>query len=53
MNENTVLPGVSVAGIDLAGLDRRAAERELRAALPDLSAGTLSVSVAAQSESIA
>ncbi len=52
MNENTVLPGVSVAGVDLAGLDRRAAERRLRETLPDLSAGALSVSVAAESETI-
>ena len=52
MNENTVLPGVSVAGVDLAGLDRRAAERKVRETLPDLSAGSLSLSVGAVDETI-
>jgi len=50
MNEDTVLPGVSVAGVDLAGLDRRAAERKIREALPDLGAGSLSLSVGAVNE---
>ena len=52
MNENTALPGVSVAGVDLAGLDRRAAERRIREALPDLTAGSLSLSVGAVDETI-
>jgi vancomycin resistance protein YoaR len=47
MNENTILPGVSVAGVDLAGLDERAAERKLRETLPDLSAGELALSIGA------
>jgi vancomycin resistance protein YoaR len=45
MHERTVLPGVQVAGVDLAGLDRRAAELRIRSALPNLSAGELTVRV--------
>lgn len=52
MHEGTVLPGVHVAGVDLAGLDRKAAEKRLRQVLPDLSSGTLSVSVGALDSSI-
>ncbi|HUQ80103.1 MAG TPA: peptidoglycan binding domain-containing protein, partial [Gemmatimonadaceae bacterium] len=52
MNEGRVLPGVSVAGIDLAGLSPRAAETRLRTELPDLSAGELNVRVAGREESI-
>ncbi|MGI8929330.1 MAG: VanW family protein, partial [Candidatus Limnocylindrales bacterium] len=52
MHERTLLPGVQVAGVDLAGLDRQAAERRLRATLPDLSGGALTVRVGSLEESI-
>jgi vancomycin resistance protein YoaR len=43
MHEDRVLPGVEVAGISLAGLDRAEAETRLREALPSLSSGQLTV----------
>lgn len=52
LNEGRVLPGVDVAGVNLAGLDRAASERRLRAVLPDLTAGELTVQVGAVEESI-
>ncbi|MEO6350379.1 MAG: peptidoglycan binding domain-containing protein, partial [Candidatus Limnocylindrales bacterium] len=52
MNDGRVLPGVQVAGIDLAGLSRAAAGNKLRAALPSLSSGNLTVDIAGQSNSI-
>src|SRR5262245_15111809 len=52
MNAGRVLPGVDVGGVDLAGLNRTAAEAKLRAALPSLSTGELTVQVAGQTESI-
>src|SRR5687767_13520763 len=52
MNENTILPGVEVAGVNLAGLDRQAAESRLREILPDLSAGSLMVDVAGVQQTI-
>jgi vancomycin resistance protein YoaR len=45
LHEGRVLPGVVVAGVDLAGLDRSSSEARLRHALPDLSAGVLTVEV--------
>ncbi|HEY7463282.1 MAG TPA: VanW family protein [Candidatus Limnocylindria bacterium] len=38
-----ILPGVSVAGVSIGGLDRDAAEARLRASLPSLSEGTLTL----------
>lgn len=52
MNENTILPGVHVAGVDLAGLDRQTAERRLREVLPNLSTGALTVEVAGVRQTI-
>ena len=52
MHERTLLPGVQVAGVDLAGLDRQAAQTRLRALLPDLSDGTLTVRVGSHEEAI-
>lgn len=52
MNEGRVLPGVDVAGVDLAGLSRRAAETKLRTNLPSLSNGTLTVNIAGQEGTI-
>src|SRR5688572_9297609 len=45
MNDGRVLPGVDVAGVDLAGLSRVAAGNKLRAALPSLSTGDLTVNI--------
>lgn len=39
------LPGVQVGGVSIAGLDRAAAEARLRAALPSLTSGAVSVVV--------
>jgi vancomycin resistance protein YoaR len=44
-HEGRVLPGVTVAGIPLGGLDRAAAEAALREQLPSLAGGQLSVTV--------
>ena len=41
MNEGRVVPGVDVAGISVAGLDRAAAQTKLRSSLPDLGSGSL------------
>ncbi|MGI8928438.1 MAG: VanW family protein [Candidatus Limnocylindrales bacterium] len=53
MNDGRVLPGVDVAGVELAGLTRNAAEAKLRTSLPSLSNGTLTVDLAGQQDSIA
>ncbi len=45
VNAGRILPGVSVAGVDVGGLDSQAAEVRLRAALPDLSAGSLTLDI--------
>ena len=52
MNDGRVLPGVSVGGVDVAGLSRSAAEAKLRQSLPSLSGGALSVDIAGQTEPI-
>ena len=52
LHEGRVLPGVDVGGVELAGLDRAAAGRKLRAALPDLGRGALTVGVAGETERI-
>ena len=52
LNEGRVLPGVAVAGVDLGGLDRNAAQQKLRGAMPDLSAGSLTVQVGSVEQSI-
>lgn len=48
-NQGRVLPGVSVAGVRLGGLDRDAAEARLRATLPSLSSGAATLVVEGQS----
>ncbi|CAN5744046.1 hypothetical protein BH24CHL6_BH24CHL6_06170 [soil metagenome] len=48
MHQDRVLPGVEVAGISLAGLDRLQAESLLREELPSLSAGHLTVRFAGE-----
>jgi vancomycin resistance protein YoaR len=45
MHDGRVLPGVEVAGTSLAGLERPAAEAELRQTLPSLSSGALVIDV--------
>src|SRR5262245_51931951 len=52
MHEKTMMPGVSIAGIDVSGLQRGAAAARLREELPDLSKGSLSVQVGDQSDEI-
>lgn len=49
---DAVLPGVTVGGVDLAGLDRAAAEERLNSELPPLSTGVALVSVGETDESI-
>ncbi len=44
-NESKVMPHVTVAGIELGGLDRAAAADRLRSSLPSLSSGSLTVEV--------
>ncbi len=53
MNEGRVLPGVHVAGVSLAGLDRVQAETLLRESLPSLSSGHISVRFAGEQAQIA
>ncbi|MDQ3871514.1 MAG: VanW family protein [Chloroflexota bacterium] len=43
--EAKAMPGVTVAGVPISGLDRGAAEARLREALPSLSSGKLTLSV--------
>ncbi len=45
MNEGRMLPGVTVRGISVAGMDRAAAERTLRAGLPDMRSGALQLHI--------
>jgi vancomycin resistance protein YoaR len=52
MNEGRVLPGIDVAGTDLAGLNRDAAANKLRQALPSLSSGSLTVQVGSFQDTI-
>ncbi|MBA3959033.1 MAG: peptidoglycan binding domain-containing protein, partial [Chloroflexi bacterium] len=50
--DGRVLPGVTVGGVALDGLDRGAAEERLLAGLPDPTAGQLTLSVGDQSRSL-
>jgi vancomycin resistance protein YoaR len=45
LNAGHFMPGVSIAGVDVSGLDAQAAEVRLRASLPDLSAGSLTLDI--------
>jgi vancomycin resistance protein YoaR len=45
LSAGRVMPGVSVAGVDVSGLDRSAAEAALRADLPSMSTGELTLLV--------
>jgi vancomycin resistance protein YoaR len=48
-----VVPGVSVAGVALGGLDRAAAEATLREHLPALNAGTLTIRIDGKDHQVA
>lgn len=50
--DGRVVPGVSVAGVAVGGLDRLAAEARLRAELPDVSRGSLILAETGSSERI-
>src|ERR671920_2336249 len=52
MNEGRVLPGVTVGGVNIAGLSKSAAESTLRQSLPSLTAGSLSVNIDGRTEPI-
>jgi vancomycin resistance protein YoaR len=52
VNEGGILPGVDVAGVSLAGLDRASAEAKLRQSLPDLASGQLVIDIGTSSESV-
>lgn len=45
MNDGRIMPGVSVSGVDVAGLTPQQATDKLRSALPDVSAGALTLTV--------
>ncbi|HUR16161.1 MAG TPA: peptidoglycan binding domain-containing protein, partial [Candidatus Limnocylindrales bacterium] len=52
MHSGRILPGVSVAGVEVGGLPRAEAESRIRAVLPDVSAGQLTVRIGARTETI-
>jgi vancomycin resistance protein YoaR len=52
VNEGRILPGVDVAGVSMAGLDRSSAEARLRQSLPDLSRGQLVIDIGTSSQSV-
>lgn len=52
LHDGKVVPGVDVAGVSLAGLDRSAAEAKLRETLPALSSGHITVRFADVEERI-
>ncbi len=53
MNEGRILPGVSIAGVEVAGLSPEEAEQKLRSTLPDVSAGSLQLTVGLVEDNIA
>jgi len=53
MHDGRALPGVEVAGISLAGLDRAEAETELRRDLPSLASGQLVIDVGDAQQAVA
>jgi vancomycin resistance protein YoaR len=52
VNEDRVLPGVDVGGVELAGLDRPSAANRLRLSLPQLSQGNLVIDIGDSSQSV-
>ncbi|HEY5489433.1 MAG TPA: VanW family protein [Candidatus Limnocylindrales bacterium] len=52
VNQGKVLPGVDVAGISVAGLDRNQAAAKLTQSLPSLSSGNLVVNINGVQESV-
>src|SRR4051794_25279878 len=53
VHEGRILPGVDVAGVSLAGLDRDAAQVKLRQNLPELWTGQLVIDIGNSSKSVA
>jgi vancomycin resistance protein YoaR len=53
VHDGRVLPGVTVGGVSLAGLDRGAAEAKLREELPPMHTGRLAVSLGSADGSVA
>lgn len=53
VHDGRVLPGVTVGGVSLAGLDRSAAEAKLREELPPMHTGRLAVSLGSVDSSVA
>jgi vancomycin resistance protein YoaR len=51
-NANRIMPGVSVSGVELGGLDRAAAAQRLSDELPSLAAGNLVMEIAGQTVSV-
>ena len=52
MYSGRTLPGVSVAGVEVGGLSRAEAESRIRAGLPDLSDGQLTIDLGDRTETI-
>jgi vancomycin resistance protein YoaR len=50
--ENKAMPGVTVAGVSISGMDRTTAEAALRASLPALGEGEVTLSIEGESVSI-
>ncbi|HLB44846.1 MAG TPA: VanW family protein, partial [Candidatus Limnocylindrales bacterium] len=52
-NEGRVMPGVTINGVSITGLDRAEAEARLRESLPDVSSGVLTVQIGSVEQTIA
>ena len=52
IHEGKLMPGVTVAGVAVGGLDRTAAEARLREQLPRLDAGSLTITIGSSSQQI-
>jgi vancomycin resistance protein YoaR len=52
LHEGRVLPGVSVGGVSISGLDRGGAQAALAKSLPDVGSGSLTVKIGNQSQII-
>ena len=52
LHEGRVMPGVSIAGVAIGGLDRASAEARLREVLPRLDTGSLTVTIGGVSQRI-
>jgi vancomycin resistance protein YoaR len=52
MNQGRVLPGVSIGGVELGGLDRAAAEDRLASVLPSLATGAATLEIGGQAVTV-